>query len=529
MTATRMEPRFLFPQSRQFPFDEVCEQIVRALEERSWEVPGIVVDFDIYGTGDEKYRMVRRIRGNDFQLQFGRPQGRLGKHWNDTAAITSITIPRKQLDVYDEEYGPTLWVYVGKNWNRDKARFTSSGKYNSKLNGEPRWYLRYTGGCDCRSTAGASFPAIGFLTATLTGDAKALSAMKHTHPGRRSPILVHDNDLGRESKSYRTDEVFAEFTQWLKGNVLAKILEVPPTDPSHYLPPEDFFRRQTNPWTKELTAHLGPIFCFGEYGAAARVHQGTTNVDELDPSDRYAFTGGGYRLLSLGVSNDGTVPEIAYAGFKWCGFGEVASEVPADTLDVPGHYRWSDKETYVFRVSPKRADGVYVADNAPYEKRRSELFEEIKPRDRLTDAEVAEATRARARTIIPITEYTGGYEQPVILVNRELDFNEVELVSGPWPECQYVWLLSSRFKALNRRDLLPMAVAEWEEYLSKGNRQHYDDAVNALLQVFGDGDEEMARAAEAFGRHTFRKVKMDDFFIKLIVETAATMRRLGLF
>jgi hypothetical protein len=70
------EPQFLYPKSRQYPFDEVCEQIVRALEERGWDVPGLTINFGVYGGEAEKYRLVRSIVGDDFVLHFGRPQGR---------------------------------------------------------------------------------------------------------------------------------------------------------------------------------------------------------------------------------------------------------------------------------------------------------------------------------------------------------------------------------------------------------------------------------------------------------------------
>jgi hypothetical protein len=62
---------FLYPISRQFPVDEVCGQIVRELEKRNWQVPGIVVDFHDYGTGAQKFRMVSNIRGEEFRLHFG--------------------------------------------------------------------------------------------------------------------------------------------------------------------------------------------------------------------------------------------------------------------------------------------------------------------------------------------------------------------------------------------------------------------------------------------------------------------------
>jgi hypothetical protein len=274
---------------------------------------------------------------------------------------------------------------------------------------------------------------------------------------------------------------------------------------------------------------VGPIFCFGEYRDAERVHRGELDINALDPSDRYGFIGSGYRLLSLGTGNDGTVPEIAYDGFKWCGLGEVTGTTPINTLNIPGHHQWSDKERFVFRVNPSHADGIYVADNAPYEKRRTELFEEIKPRDRLTDAELAEADRARARSIVPITEYTGGYKQPVILINRELALDEVELVSGPWSECQYAAIIANR--SPEAHGLLEQALLAQEAYyhdFGDETRQAYKDAVADLALHFR-GDEELTTAAEAYTRHTSRKVEMDAHFIERIVSTAGESRRLGLF
>lgn len=204
------EPTFLYPRSRQFPFDEVCERIVRALEERNWSVPGVKVEFDVYGGGSQQYRLVRNVQGDDFRLQFGRVQANMGK-WNDTAAVNEIVIPGKDLHVYESESGLTLFVYVGRSWRRDREAFINHSKVNSKLKGAPRTYLKYSGSCDCRAVE-----------------------MPHTHDRRRPPVLLHDNDLGREYSprmrepvSYRTDDVFWEFTKWLRRELLGKILARP--------------------------------------------------------------------------------------------------------------------------------------------------------------------------------------------------------------------------------------------------------------------------------------------------------------
>lgn len=201
--------QFLYPTSRQFPFDEVCERIVRGLEERNFQVPGIKVTFDEYGTGEAKFRMVKTITGNDFKLWFCRVQGRLGNgRWNDIAAVTEIVIPMMELHVYEDEAGPTLYTYVGKNWKRDREKFMQTSKVNSKLREEPRMYLQYTGGRKKPDDPG----------------------YQYYHRGRRSPYLVHTNNLGREYDPegkephyFVTNEIFIQFTKWLINQVLSRI------------------------------------------------------------------------------------------------------------------------------------------------------------------------------------------------------------------------------------------------------------------------------------------------------------------
>jgi hypothetical protein len=216
--------QFLYPVSKQFPFDVVCSAIVRSLEERNWDVPGMSVKLDTYGPG---CRLVRDVRGTDFRLHFGRPQGSMPGGWNDTAAISDIVIPKKKIVVYDDESGPRLYLYVGDDWERDREEFMIGPGVNSKLNRKPRKHLVYSGGCNCQATAGASFEATSFI---LAESAAARSKLIHRHRGRRSPLLVHDNDLGREydplgdePTMLQTVDVMEEFTQYLETVVLKMI------------------------------------------------------------------------------------------------------------------------------------------------------------------------------------------------------------------------------------------------------------------------------------------------------------------
>ncbi|MBI5044842.1 MAG: hypothetical protein HZC02_02865 [Candidatus Levybacteria bacterium] len=416
--------QFLYPVSRQFPFDEVCEQIIRELEKRNWKVPGIEVDFHEYGRGAQRYSAVSHVTGIDFTLRFGRKQRRLPGDWNDTAAVTGINIPMEELHVYDDESGPTFYLYVGNNWEADRERFVNGSKVNSKLNGEPRTYLQYKGACRCTRGFGG------------------YSDLDHTHPGKRPPLLVHDNDLGREyeprkrrwdwknwtwhpgdPKALSTSDVMEKFRAYLVDVVLPHILSCPV--------PEERIDIFLGPAMIPFPQNVGPLFCFCQYRDAERIKQGKEDSSQLELDDRYGMLGSGYRLVSLG-DGDGNVPAIAYDGFLWCGIGEVTPETPIDSLEVPGHYRWSDRERFVVRVKPKTANGVFVADHSVYEDLQKAAFDALpQGRDRLTDSEASVFVSARGRTIVPIHEYSGGYRKPVVLINRELGFDEVEVVSGP--------------------------------------------------------------------------------------------------
>lgn len=101
---------------------------------------------------------------------------------------------------------------------------------------------------------------------------------------------------------------------------------------------------------------------------------------------------------------------------------------------MPGRYRWSDSERFVIRVTPKCANGIFVADISVRDEYKKIIFEENPKQERLSEAEYHECLRATGRTIVPIAEYAGDFKKPVVLINRELSFDEVEVVSGPHDE-----------------------------------------------------------------------------------------------
>jgi hypothetical protein len=197
------QPTFVKPSRAQFgQLDTVCNTIVEELEKRNFDIPNLSVEFCLnYQKGSIT---VCEVIGEDFKLFFAGNR------------IYTMNIPQKELSVFDDNSGPTLNVYVGNCWKRDKEEFMNGSKVNSKLDGEPKLYLRYNG-------------AFGLPNSELS----------HCYPSswknHLRPYLIHNNDLGHdpdegEATFYSTSAVFDEFSNWLEKNVLEYILSFPVQD-----------------------------------------------------------------------------------------------------------------------------------------------------------------------------------------------------------------------------------------------------------------------------------------------------------
>lgn len=391
-------PQFLYPKSRQFPFDEVCEKIVRAIEKRNWEVPGLTVEFSTYGSGKAKYQYVSKICGDEFKLNFCRVQENLGGY-NDIAAVNEVTIPQQQICVYEDESGPTYYLYVGGDWENDKNKFVNGIKTNSKLSKEPRMYLKYKGSWNGR----------------------------YSYRKQRPPFLLHDNDIGREyipEENEPTEFVladkFKEFSDWLSENVLEYILTFPEVGVvnSPFVP-------------EEIIPYKGMwdiVFGASDWHFRDRVILGKTNPEKLEPRYCHASFSGYPRLVPLDLAcGDKDIPALARDGFIWCDTNQNITK-ESSHYDLAGGTYGGFCDKLIVAVNLKYANHVYVIDNALFEETRTQIFKDISPRDRLTDEELGRVYAARGKTIIPITEYKGDYKEPIVLINRELDFDEISWI-----------------------------------------------------------------------------------------------------
>ena len=86
---------FLFPESRKYPVDEVCEQIVRALHARDFAVPGLTVETVRLSWTSAFF--VRRVHGANFELEFEPRESAAG------IEVSRLHIPGRELRLSNYE------------------------------------------------------------------------------------------------------------------------------------------------------------------------------------------------------------------------------------------------------------------------------------------------------------------------------------------------------------------------------------------------------------------------------------------
>jgi len=390
---------FLYPKSRQYGFDEVAESIVRALEKRHFDVPGVEIKFHTYGRGEQMVRFVQEIKSGDLMMVFGRTQGHLpGGHFNDTAAISTIGIRGEQISLYEDFSGPSYYKYVGSDWEGDREWFFGSTCFvNSKLRKEPRRYLSYKG------------------SSSSTG--------RYTLAGVLQEFLVHDTDIDREYGLEEGDEPFYETSSVIQRmtEVLESFLEEIESTPER---DEDF--RFDDPI---ILAHGCPEFwTFVSGRDARRIADVRAAGESASLADRYALLPD-WRLVPLTTRiegenlKEGVGRRRIYDGYVWC------SESP-DTIPEKAKPSWSfaQEGIYLARISPNSANDIFVVDDAVRKQKRKELENRNPDNPRYTSEELSEIAKAFAETLTPWNDYEGDFEEPIVIIGRDVGLGELSIV-----------------------------------------------------------------------------------------------------
>ena len=382
-------PQFLYPVVRQYPFDAIVERIVRELEKRNWKVPGITVSFRTYGSGENKYMMAEKIAGENFSLRFGRYQGELDSIHKDEAAVEFVWIPGEEICMlYDG--GMSYALYVGtvdesQNWYPDKMCTLTKIK-------EGPWH------------------SYSYYKTDL-GDDKYVTK-QFTLPFAR---------IGRNRipRSIKISEKINKFMAWLQKYALDYIMSFPEAEVI-----ESAFKPE------ELIPYTGPweeLFAECDNKAASFIIDGKTCLSSMRPEDRHAHIEQRRKLIS-GISSTDGIPEEYLESYIWC---------DSDPRPLDGTVCFTKE--YVMRIRPKYANQIFVVDDAERDQILDKYHEGEPDLDELSPEEVIrlilersvpneairEADLLRAKTMVPIADYKGGYKSPIILIRRELDFDEI--------------------------------------------------------------------------------------------------------
>lgn len=414
----RRPVRFLWPrEAGVFPFDAAAKALVDELRRVGWEAPGIDVKVRTYGGERMPLRHVSEISGETvdgpFRIRFGRAQGQVAEElhdgsierWSHATGVSEFNLPIRggarrlqiQLDLWNPGDGsPTLYRYVGDDWDRDADRFMNGFKCNAKLNKEPRTYLKY-------------------------------KAEGHGAAAR----FVSDDDLGREyvpegddRRSWPAAMVFDACRGFLRD--LVRRLSVLPTKPGHddlTVEGDANMRRMADVEPVPAPAGFPRLYVKVDANDARTAALAHATGDPAEP----ALVGNGWRLCSLGVPNDPSrpFPERAYDGFNYA-FAD------AECRSGLGLIAGNDDRSHPIAVDLKYLNDVFVVDEAAFHAAREAMVEIVKSqgRDRFTDREVNLWYAALARTMVPAAGYDGSYERPIWLIGRPLGADEAKPVVG---------------------------------------------------------------------------------------------------
>jgi hypothetical protein len=279
--------------------------------------------------------------------------------------IIRVVGGRRQLDVW---WGPTgfssihVHDYTGSDWEADAADFmTDEHKSYRYPSGVPRNYASYRGACNCTNLQGAIFSSLQPLVKIVLGRPNPFAGVMHEHNGEVSPWLVLEGPQGTKIQHYHTADVLRERRRWLEHMMLAPIR-------GSLLPDEvrDVLIEEPIPFP----AGLGPFYTFAT------------------PSDVDRFGG-----VSVGASS-----------------ANASGPVSADNWD-----------THSIQVEPAFANNIYVGDGSVYGNPDAREYADGNEHY----AALVEADRRVASTIVPVTDYQGNYRWPVLLIGRELAFDEI--------------------------------------------------------------------------------------------------------
>lgn len=359
--------------------------------EDSIEVEGLgEIKVTLHEFGDGVFSNISEVKSDEFRIWNCRKSGvTYLNRFNDLSLPSDIEINPLNLEI--QLYGDESGIYIGK----EGKRFT-----NSRV---------------------ATAVGKGYSSDTYRDD------LHRTYSGpnpQATPREGYTNENWREDKTVLSwKEVEDEAIVWLVDKVLNPLKQAPKPEHQETFPPDE------EPFPD---GKIGPLFAFVEMKDIERIARIKDDPAKAYPHERKAIRT--YRrLFSLNTPIGEGIPKEAHDGYIWCGVGKVDEKTDMDKLSIAHEDRRTDTSfghnEGIAVIKPKYATDIYVVDWQKWDDYREKTF--TKDHDRLTKDEVVEMYWEVGRTMVPITEYEGGYNKPVVLIGKALEMDEIDTVYFP--------------------------------------------------------------------------------------------------
>lgn len=326
-------------------------------------------NFDIPGIDIEFY-----INGTDKTISIAC----IECHTTDIRLVSDYSIRYKGfvMTLFEDNSG-SLEVYCGKDWESDRHEFLHTQHHHREMNGMSRIVLQYD------TNTGYVFQA--------------------TDDCRRGHYPT-----GSEPLSYGID---AAESIILDG--LDKLLDHIKSHPEQSIDANLFTEPMPVTLKNESPLKKARIFTnLDDYKMAEYEHQTDRNAQVLEVS---------WRLLSLGV----TLPEHPLAYIMHDGFIHCDVQLPngerQDNI-------WHSNSGTTVEVKLTSMNNVYVVDAAACDRYRDEWFKNNPEARQMSNESYKELCVARAMTMVPINDYDGSFEKPVVLIGRPLTKKEIIMI-----------------------------------------------------------------------------------------------------
>lgn len=329
-----------------------------------------------------------RVPGLDIQFYYSPDRGK--KHTINMSHIKCsdpdieihsdyrIRVRQMEFSLHDDLSG-SLEVYCGDDWAKDRNEFVNGKRFHRKIDGNSRIVLRYD-----------------------THGGNRLEATDDCNRG------YFPDPARKEPKSYHISEIERVMIAGL-DELLDKIRHTPEQIPVNVF---------VEPDPEMLT---NPLFT-GAVFHANLDNDIIQNMEYRDASNNYG-TGGTYRLLpyigNIPDFREHRYSDIVHNGMTFCDI---------EFMDCPvNENRWqynSKDSTTKVAILLNKMNNVYVVEAG-----KTPDFPSMK-----TEEEKEEAYKlyqvARALSIVPINEYDGSFEKPVVVINRIIAKSEIVVLKN---------------------------------------------------------------------------------------------------